>query len=145
MDSPQKDALPPSFSLISGSRHIVNRHPNSHRMTVSPAPPRKPYGMSPSTSIDPLAATTTDLQQALAEGLLTSTRLVALYLAQIDQYEPLLNAFIAVAPREMLTEAAANLDRERAQGRLRGPLHGIPIVLKVGQAASLVQRSLEHA
>lgn len=89
--------------------------------------------MSPSTSIDPLAATTTALQQALAEGVLTSTQLVASYLAQIDQYEPFLNAFIALAPCTALAEAAARLDRERAQGQLRGPLHGIPIVLKVGE------------
>ena len=69
-----------------------------------------------------------DLQKALADGRLTSRQLVVEYLTRIALYEDQLKAIITVNPR-VLEEADA-LDRERAQGRLRGPLHGIPIAIK---------------
>ncbi|MGH9204185.1 MAG: amidase family protein, partial [Vicinamibacterales bacterium] len=49
-------------------------------------------------------------------------------LTRIATYEDRLNAVIVVNPRAL--EEAEALDRERAQGKLRGPLHGIPIALK---------------
>src|SRR4051812_38658299 len=69
-----------------------------------------------------------ELQKALASGRITSRQLVVEYLTRIALYEDQLKAIITVNPR-VLDEADA-LDRERAQGRLRGPLHGIPIALK---------------
>jgi len=69
-----------------------------------------------------------ELQGALAEGRITSRQLVVEYLTRIALYEDQLKAIITVNPR-VLDEAAA-LDRERALGRLRGPLHGIPIAIK---------------
>jgi len=69
-----------------------------------------------------------ELQRALATGRLTSRQLVVEYLTRIALYESQLNAIITVNPR--ILEEADVLDRERAQGRLRGPLHGIPIALK---------------
>jgi amidase len=69
-----------------------------------------------------------ELRQALAEGRITSRRLVVEYLTRIALYEDQLKAIITVNPK-VLEEADA-LDRERAQGTLRGPLHGIPIALK---------------
>jgi len=69
-----------------------------------------------------------ELQGALAEGRITSRQLVVEYLTRIALYEDQLKAIITVSPR-VLDEAAA-LDRERALGRLRGPLHGIPIAIK---------------
>jgi len=69
-----------------------------------------------------------ELQKALAEGRITSRQLVVEYLTRIALYEDQLKAIITVNPR-VLEEADA-LDRERAQGRIRGPLHGIPIALK---------------
>src|SRR5262249_38853860 len=73
-------------------------------------------------------ATIPDLQAALRAGRVTSRELVGLYLARIATYEDKLNAAITVNPKA-LDEADA-LDRERAQGKIRGPLHGIPIALK---------------
>jgi amidase len=69
-----------------------------------------------------------ELQKALASGRVTSRQLVVEYLTRIALYEDQLKAIITVNPR-VLEEADA-LDRERAQGRVRGPLHGIPIALK---------------
>lgn len=60
---------------------------------------------------------------------LTSVALVQALLAQIDIYNPKLNAFITVMRESALSEAAM-LDAEAAKGRFRGPLHGIPLGIK---------------
>ncbi|KAL7939304.1 amidase signature enzyme [Trichoderma chlorosporum] len=78
----------------------------------------------------PLTTTTIELQQRLASGKLTSVQLIDTYLTQIEAHNPALNAFISLAPQDALRSIAATLDAERAAGALRGPLHGIPIVLK---------------
>ena len=59
---------------------------------------------------------------------ITSRGLVQQYLDRIEKYEDRLNAIITLNPRA-LDEADAR-DRERADGKVRGPLHGIPIALK---------------
>jgi amidase len=69
-----------------------------------------------------------ELQKALADGRITSRQLVVEYLTRIALYEDQLKAIITVNPK-VLEEAEA-LDRERDLGRMRGPLHGIPIALK---------------
>jgi len=70
----------------------------------------------------------TDLQRALQQRRVTSRDLVQQYLTRIALYEDRLNAIIYVNPRAL--EEADQRDRERAAGRVRGPLHGIPIALK---------------
>ena len=80
---------------------------------------------------DPLTTTATGLQRLLSTNALTSVQIVTQYLAQIDKYEPKLNALISRAPREKVLAVAASLDEERKNGRIRSPLHGIPIILKV--------------
>jgi len=76
-------------------------------------------------------ATVARLQADMAAGRLTALRLVRLYLARIeaiDRRGPKLNSVIEVNPD---AEAIARrLDDERRRGRVRGPLHGIPILLK---------------
>src|SRR5215475_8117886 len=69
-----------------------------------------------------------EMQTAMSEGLVTSREIVQQYLTRIAMYEDKLNAVIVVNPHAL--EEAEALDRERAQGKLRGPLHGIPIALK---------------
>lgn len=68
------------------------------------------------------------MQQALKDGRVTSRDLVIQYLTRIAMYEDKLHAAITVN-RDAIKEAEA-LDRERAQGKVRGPLHGIPVALK---------------
>jgi len=73
-------------------------------------------------------ATIQQMRDAMASGQLTSRELVGQYLTRLGLYEDRLHAAIVVNPRAL--EEADQLDRERAQGRIRGPLHGIPIALK---------------
>jgi amidase len=72
-----------------------------------------------------------DEQKAMTEGRVTSHALVEAYLRRIEAYDhkgPKLNAILTVNPNA-LKEADA-LDRERAQKGPRGPLHGIPVIVK---------------
>jgi amidase len=76
-------------------------------------------------------ASLSDLSQALAAGRATSAQLVVAYLeriAALDSAGPMLRAVIETNPEAH--DIAASLDRERAAGHVRGPLHGIPILLK---------------
>jgi amidase len=73
-------------------------------------------------------ATIPEMQTAMKTGRITSRELVLQYLTRIALYEDKLHAAITVNPNA-LKEADA-LDRERAHGKIRGPLHGIPIALK---------------
>jgi amidase len=73
-------------------------------------------------------ATIPQMQAAMARGEVTSRHLVEQYLIRIGLYEDRLNAALAINPRAL--EEAEALDRERAQGKVRGPLHGIPVALK---------------
>jgi amidase len=72
-----------------------------------------------------------ELTRALAAGEVTSRQLTAEYVARIEAYDqrgPAINAIIAMNPRALDTADA--MDRERAAGRVRGPLHGVPILIK---------------
>jgi amidase len=75
--------------------------------------------------------TISSLADAMAHGRITSEQAIRAYLARIaalDRKGPRLNAIIALNPNA-LAEAKA-LDAERKAGKLRGPLHGVPILIK---------------
>ena len=82
-------------------------------------------GRRPFTVVE---ATIPELQTAMAQRRVTSRAIVEQYLTRIAIYEDRLNAIITVNPGAL--REAEERDRERAQGKLRGPLHGIPIALK---------------
>lgn len=82
-----------------------------------------------STSLNLLVATAGDLQKELSSGKLTSVDLVNACLDQIEQYDCYLHAMISKAPRTSLIEHAQKLDNER-KTKVRGMLHGIPILIK---------------
>jgi amidase len=76
-------------------------------------------------------ATIAELQDAMTKGGLTSLALVNMYLervASIDEAGPALNAVLEINPDAR--RIAKQLDRERKNGHVRGPLHGIPLLLK---------------
>ena len=80
----------------------------------------------------PLTESTIDeLQQKMSSGDLTSKSLTKLYLKRIeaiDKKGPSLNAVIELNP-DALT-IAEGLDAERKAGKVRGPMHGIPVLVK---------------
>ena len=92
----------------------------------APAPTAPPAAKDPALS----ELTIADLQKMLQGGL-SSHQLCEAYLARIaaiDQAGPRLNALIELNPDALAI--ADGLDKERKAGKLRGPLHGIPILIK---------------
>ncbi|MBI2537795.1 MAG: amidase, partial [Gemmatimonadetes bacterium] len=86
---------------------------------------------APAQSVEVHEATISDLQATMARGDVTAVQLVDAYLARIrayDQQGPALNAIIRLNPRAR--DEAAALDAERRTRGPRGPLHGIPVILK---------------
>ena len=71
----------------------------------------------------------TDLGRRFARGEVSSREIVAACLESIDARDAKLHAFVEVW-RDDAIKAADALDRERRDGRVRGPLHGLPIALK---------------
>src|SRR5438876_44342 len=69
-----------------------------------------------------------ELQDAMASGQLTSRQLTQGYIRRMQSLNPLLNSVIEVNPNAIAI--AAQLDNERRQGHVRGPLHGIPLLVK---------------
>ena len=84
-----------------------------------------------SVAVQVLEATIPELQKWMTEGKTTSKALVQAYFDRIEAYDargPRLNSIIAINPNAL--KEAEKLDQERATKGPRGPLHGIPIILK---------------
>ncbi|HEX3645051.1 MAG TPA: amidase family protein, partial [Vicinamibacterales bacterium] len=97
--------------------------------THKPRPSAMAKGSSASSKgLTVVEATIPEMQAALKSGRVTSREIVRQYLQRIGMYEELLHAAITVNPKAL--ELAEERDRERAAGKIRGPLHGIPIALK---------------
>ena len=80
---------------------------------------------------DPTEKTIAELSAAQAQGSLSAEALARSYLNRIQRYDrrgPTLGAVLAVNPDAL--NAARALDAERRAGKLRGPLHGIPLLIK---------------
>lgn len=91
--------------------------------------PEAPPGSARRTELDEL--TVAELQAAMQSGRYTSRRLVELYLArsaEVDAVPGGVNAVIELNPEARAI--ADERDRERRAGRVRGPLHGIPVMVK---------------
>ena len=72
--------------------------------------------------------TVAQLRDAMAAGTTTSRSLTAAYLGRIQEIDPRLASVIEVNPEALAI--AEGLDGERRSGTLRGPLHGIPVLIK---------------
>ncbi len=79
-------------------------------------------------NLDLETATVAAVSAAMGSGSTSSGELVGAYLERIDRLDPLVNAVRCLAPDA--EERAAALDAERAEGRVRGPLHGVPVLVK---------------
>src|SRR5690606_4772782 len=76
-------------------------------------------------------ATIAEITEALDTGTVTSVELTAMYLNRIAKYDHggiSLNSVIVM--NDQLLDEAARLDRLRAEGKILGPLHGIPFAVK---------------
>src|SRR5215510_7867463 len=81
---------------------------------------RKPFSV--------VEATIPEMQKAMREKRVTSREIVERYLTRIAMYDAKLHATITVNSNAL--KEAERLDLERSRGKVRGPLHGIPIALK---------------
>ncbi len=86
------------------------------------------------TGLTAANATAAGLGQALERGTITAAELAGFYLARIERLNPALNAVITVSP-DVAAEAAAS-DGRRAAGAGRGPLEGIPVLIKDNVSAA---------
>ena len=92
---------------------------------------RSPSVLGSSMGFELEEATVTQLQEAMRSGRFSSGSITQIYLDRIrelDRRGPALRSIIEVNP-DALSEAG-RLDDERREGHVRGPLHGIPVVLK---------------
>jgi amidase len=100
------------------------------------------------SGLDVRDATVARLRQALDSGSLTSAGLTAFYTDRIERLNPELHAVISVSP-DAPAQAAAS-DEARARGAARGPLEGIPVLVKdniavAGQPATAGSPALARA
>lgn len=89
------------------------------------------FNLAPPKTFNLIEATVESITEAFEFGALTATELVELYTARIEAYDdigPTLTAIISTNPNA--TAIAEELDQEFLAGDIRGPLHGIPIILK---------------
>lgn len=112
----------------SHSRHPLARYkPISHsqhlRKHVAPAE-------TPCAPFDVYTAGIKELLDGLSQGHLTSVTILETYLRQIDRHNDTLRAIVHLAPRDQIYRLARQRDVERSLGRIRGELHGIPIIVK---------------
>jgi len=105
--------------------------------TVNNVPGETKLSLNPTKSALPIPAfeleemTINDLQNAMASGKYTAHSLVGKYFDRIndlDKRGPAINSVIEVNPEAVAI--ASELDKERKAGRVRGPLHGIPVLIK---------------
>jgi amidase len=90
--------------------------------------PDIPPEVVPGTSIDPALLSVAGLRQAMAAGRLTAAALTRYYLNRIEELNPALHTVISVSPDAMADAAAS--DQAWSSGQSRGPLEGIPVLIK---------------
>ncbi|HYM23155.1 MAG TPA: amidase family protein [Vicinamibacterales bacterium] len=109
-----------TFAIAAAAAGAAILSAQTARKPGTPSASRRPFTV--------VEATIPEMVAAMEQHRTTSHEIVRQYLERIGTYEDRLHAAITVNPKAL--ELADERDRERAQGRIRGPLHGIPIGLK---------------
>jgi amidase len=90
--------------------------------------PQAPRDRASQAVFSVFEASIPEMQAAMKSGRVTSHEIVQQYLTRIATYEDTLHAALTVNPKAL--QQADERDRERREGHIRGPLHGIPVALK---------------
>ncbi|MFJ9850452.1 amidase [Streptomyces sp. NPDC101150] len=114
-------------ALVAGSLCAAAPHPRAAAAESGVGNPA-PAGAPPRPAIDLDTVTIPQLQARMSDGSLTSSALTAAYLWRIKTIDPKINAVLRTDPTA-LRQAAASDARHR-HGATRGPLDGIPVLLK---------------
>ncbi len=86
------------------------------------------FAQSKATAFDLEEKTIVELQTAMQKGETSSKEIVTKYLQRIGDIDKKLNSIIELNPDAL--DIAGRCDEERRNGKVRGPLHGIPVLLK---------------
>jgi amidase len=116
-------------SLLAGASVAVLSPVPSSASSLNNSGPRSVNSPGGSFEFDEM--TVTEMQEGMASGRFTAHSLTDKYLARIesiDKHGPALNSVIEINPDAI--SIAKALDRERKQKHIRGPLHGIPVLIK---------------
>ena len=97
-------------------------------LALSVAAPTAASETPPAEGVGVVELSVTEMLSLLEAGSTSSEYLVTAYLDRIEAYDDELHSIVTLSPTAL--EQARELDLERAAGHLRGPLHGVPIVLK---------------
>lgn len=88
------------------------------------------------TTIDLMDATIDELQDEMTAGHLTSEKLTQMYIDRINAYDENLKLNSIISINADALSDAQTLDEERSNGIVRGPLHGIPVIVKANYDVS---------
>lgn len=104
--------------------------PFVYATTTASSPKSSPNGTAARQCVFPslIEATTAELQEGLTKGCFSSVDLVNAYVTRINEVNSTLHMVLEVNPDAW--DIARQLDLERKYGRVRGPLHGLPILVK---------------
>jgi amidase len=128
----QRSAVAGAAAMLSPQLGVADAHADTHdaaRAPTSDGSAEQPRGAVQAFPYAEL--TVAQLQERMSKGTLTSRALTAAYLARIaaiDAAGPTLRSVIEKNPDALMI--ADRLDAERKRGEIRGPLHGIPVLIK---------------
>jgi Asp-tRNA(Asn)/Glu-tRNA(Gln) amidotransferase A subunit family amidase len=112
--------VPPALTFLSEAPRPAAE---PKRGRAAPLETRTP--VRPGTEVELAFLPVADLAGLIRSRQVTSTELTRLYLARLKRFDPLLRCVVTLT-EELALKQAARADREIAEGRYRGPLHGIP-------------------
>jgi aspartyl-tRNA(Asn)/glutamyl-tRNA(Gln) amidotransferase subunit A len=135
--SPDEPELERAFTLFAERMRLLDEAADlgpADPPCLAPPVPAGPPATAPPWASQPAGTPsgTPGLVEAAAmvrDGAATSVALVEQALAAVEAADDRLGAFVAVFGEQALAEAA-ELDADLAAGRLRGPLHGVPVAVK---------------